>query len=167
MVVLGAVMILVGLGVLVLEAHLATAGVLAVGGVMVSAAGVGVVIAGSGVSLFVAVPVAVVLSLIGLVVVMMVAREVLVARRQEIRTGPSALVGTAAKVRSWDVEQDEGQVAADGTLWRAVPAYGWEDPRPVPGQVVVIDELDGLTLSIRRPHAWEVTPVWTPSSLSL
>ncbi|TWP33616.1 NfeD family protein [Leekyejoonella antrihumi] len=165
MVALGAVLVLVGLGVLVIEAHVSTAGVLAVAGVMAAAAGVGVIVAGSGAALFVAIPVSVVLALVGLVAILMVAREVVVARRQEIRTGPTALVGSVAKVSTWSGE--EGQVATDGALWHALLAYGWEDPRPKPGDTVIVDQLEGLTVSVRRPHAWEVTPVWKPSSLSL
>lgn len=165
MVLLGVVLVLVGIAVLVIEAHLATAGVLGVAGTLSAATGVGLILAATGARLWVTIPVAVLLAVAGLVVLLMVAREVIVASHQEIRTGPDALIGQKAVVSSWTGR--EGQVTVAGALWRAEPAYGWEDPLPKPGETVVVSELDGLSVSVRRPHAWEVKPVWKPSSLSL
>jgi len=162
---LGAVLVLAGLAVLVIEAHVSTAGVLGVAGVLAAAAGVGLIIAGFGAALVVAVPVAVVAACAGMVAIAVVAQKVIAARNQLVRVGPSALIGVTATVRTWS--ESEGQVAADGTLWRARVSWGWEDPPPVPGETVVVNELDGLTVSVRRPHPWEVAPVWVPSSLSL
>lgn len=165
MVTLGVVLIVVGLAVLVAEAHLPTAGVLGLAGVMTSAAGAGVLIAGVGASLFLAVPVAVAVALGGAAATLWMAREVFVAHRRAVRTGPSALIGTAATVRTWD--DGQGQVSAEGTLWRARMSYWSEGPEPAPGETVIVDELDGLTLSVHRPDAWEVMPTWKPSSPSL
>lgn len=164
MIALGAVLILTGLAVLVVEAHIATAGVLGVAGVLAAAAGVGLVMAGAGATPLSAVPVAVVLAGLGLTATAVATRKVIVARGQAIRTGPSRLVGATASVRTWS--GDEGQVAADGTLWRARLSWEWEDPSPLPGETVVVNELDGLTVSIRRPYPWEVDPRWAPSSRS-
>lgn len=165
MVLLGVVLVLVGLGVLVLEAHLTTAGVLGIAGTASTATGVGLILAATGAPLWVTIPIAALLAVAGLVVLLMVAREVIVAGSQEIRTGPGALIGRKAVVSSWTGR--EGRVTIDGALWSAEPAYGWEDPLPEPGDTVVITELDGLFVSVRRPHAWEVKPIWKPSSLSL
>jgi membrane-bound ClpP family serine protease len=162
---LGVIVVLAGLAVLVVEAHVSTAGVLGLAGMMAVAAGIGLIIASSGAGLLLAVPVSIVLAITGAVATAIMARKILVARREALRTGPSSLIGTTATVRTWS--GDEGQVATDGTLWRARMSYGWEHPLPVPGQMVIVAELDGLTLSVRRPHAWEVVPVWVPSSLSL
>lgn len=147
MVTLGAVIVLVGLAVVVIEAHASTGGVLAVAGVMAVAAGVGLIMAGSGAALVVTIPVAVLLAVVGLLGIMLMARKVVEARKQELRTGPTALIGAVATVRNWG--QEEGQVTADGTLWRAVLSGDWQDSRPVPGETVAVDTLDGLTLSIR------------------
>lgn len=146
-VVLGAIVILVGLVVIVIEAHATTGGVLAVAGVMAVAAGAGLIMAGSGAALVLTIPVAVLLAALGVFGIMLTARKVAAARNQELRTGPTALVGTVATVRTWD--QAEGQVSADGTLWSAVLSGDWQDTRPVPGETVVIDTLDGLTMSVR------------------
>lgn len=165
MVLLGVIFVLVGLGVLVLEAHLTTAGVLGVAGTLSTATGVGLILAAAGAPLWVTIPIAALLAIAGLVVLLMVAREVIVAGHQEIRTGPDALIGRKAVVSSWTGR--EGQVIVDGALWHAEPVYGWEDPLPNRGDTVVVTELDGLSVSVRRPHAWEVKPIWKPSSLSL
>nr|WP_281379722.1 NfeD family protein [Flexivirga oryzae] len=105
------------------------------------------------------------MALAGLVVMLMVVREVFVAGSQEIRSGPDALIGAKGVVQSWSGR--EGMVLVEGALWHAEPVFGWEDPLPAPGDKVIVAELDGLSISVRRPHAWEVIPVWKPSSLSL
>jgi membrane-bound serine protease (ClpP class) len=162
---LGAVLVLAGLAVLVIEAHVSTAGVLGLAGVLAAAAGVGLIIADLGAALVFAVPVAVVAAFAGMVAIVVVAQKVIAARSQAARMGPDTLIGVTATVRTWS--ESEGQVAADGTLWRARVSWGWEDPPPALGETVVVNELDGLTVSVRRPHPWEVAPVWAPSSLSL
>lgn len=163
-VVLGAVLVAVGMAVVVAEAHASTGGVLGLVGVLVGVLGIGLTMAGAGITLLVAVPVAALLALAGAAAALAVANEVRTARRQQVRTGPEALIGRPAVVRTWSYR--EGQVAAEGSLWQARLAYGWRDPRPVPGETVVIAELDGLTFSVRRPYPSEELSVWTPSSLS-
>lgn len=165
MVTLGVVAFLVGLAVLVFEAHVPTAGILGLAGVMASAAGVGMVLTGVGASLFLAVPVAAALALGGGAATLWMAREVLLAHRRIVSTGPRALIGTPATVRTWG--EGQGQVAAEGTLWHARMSYWCEGPEPAPGETVIVDELDGLTLSVHRPDPWEVSPTWKPSSPSL
>lgn len=154
MVVLGAVVMLLGLAALVVEAHVSTAGVVGLAGVLAAAAGMGVILAGAGASLRVAVPVAVVLAVVGTVAMMMMVRRVMSARRRAVRTGSGALVGKVATVRSWSGA--EGQVAAEGALWTARLAFGWEGPMPAPGEPLIVDGLDGLTLSVHRPDALEM-----------
>lgn len=154
MVVVGAVVMVLGLTALVVEAHVSTAGVVGLAGVLAAAAGVGLILAGAGASLLAAVPVAVVLAVIGTVAMTMMARRVMSARRRAVRTGSGGLVGAVATVRSWSGE--EGQVAAQGALWTARMTFGYEGPVPGPGEYVIIDELDGLTLSVHRPDALEM-----------
>lgn len=165
MVALGVIVVLAGLAVVVVEAHVPTAGILGLVGVLAAAAGFGVIIAGSGVALFVSVPVAAGLAVIGLAATAVVGRKILAARVGEVRTGPVSMIGRTAVVRTWS--DGQGQVLADGTLWSARMGYGWEDPPPQSGQTLVVTEVDGLLLWVRRPHPWEVPPVWKPSSLSL
>ncbi len=165
MAVVGLLLVLAGLVLLVIEAHVAAFGVFGTAGVVASATGVGLIIAKAGAPVAVAISVTVVLAILGALVLVIVGRKVLDSHHQEVKSGPERLVGIHAVVREWSEEQ--GWVAADGALWSANTSFGWEDPPPNPGDVVIVNQLDGLTLSIRRPHAWEMEPVWKPSELSL
>lgn len=165
MAVVGLLLVLAGLVLLVVEAHVTAFGAFGTAGVAVSAAGVGLVTAGAGAPVAVAITTAIVLAILGAIILVVVGRKVLVSRHQEVKSGPERLVGIHAVVRDWS--EDDGWVAADGALWSANTSFGWEDPPPHPGDVVIVNQLDGLTLSIRRPHAWEMEPVWKPSELSL
>jgi membrane-bound serine protease (ClpP class) len=162
---LGAVVVVVGLALLVIEAHISTAGILGLAGALGTVGGIGLILAGSGAGLVVAIPVSAVLGIACLIVGTMVTHEIRAARVEAVRTGPETLIGALGTVRTWS--GDEGQVAADGTLWSARRSVLWSDPPPTPGEKVIINELAGLTVSVRRPYPWEVAPVWTPSSLSL
>jgi membrane-bound serine protease (ClpP class) len=162
---LGAVVVVIGLALVVIEAHVSTAGVLGLGGALAAVAGIGVILAGSGTGLVVAIPVSVVLGVACLLVGMVATHKIRAARVEAVQTGPETLIGSLGTVRTWS--GDEGQVAADGTLWSARRSLLWNDPPPTPGEKVIISELVGLTVSVRRPYPWEVAPVWTPSSLSL
>ena len=78
-----------------------------------------------------------------------VTRKVLAAHRDEpVRTGAEELVGSRAEVRT-PLDPD-GQVWAEGALWRARLADGGGPVRP--GDRVVIEAIDGLTLVV-RPEA--------------
>jgi membrane-bound serine protease (ClpP class) len=52
-----------------------------------------------------------------------------------------------------------GRVLVDGALWRArVWDAGEPDEEVRPGDPVVVERVDGLTLTVRRAEEWEVTP---------
>jgi membrane-bound serine protease (ClpP class) len=75
-----------------------------------------------------------------------IARKVLAAHREEpVRTGSEELVGASAEVRT-SLDPD-GQVWLDGALWGARLAAGMVAARP--GDRVVVEEIDGLTLVVR------------------
>lgn len=152
---LGAALVLVGLIVLVIEAHAAVGGVLGIAGVLTSAVGIGLLIGGSGAGPLVAIPVSVVVAAGGVGAVAVIARKVMTAWQSDAKSGPSRLVGSPAIVCSWS--GNEGQVAADGALWRACAGLGWDDETvPAPGESVIIEQLKGLTLSVRRRQSWEL-----------
>jgi membrane protein implicated in regulation of membrane protease activity len=74
-----------------------------------------------------------------------------------VRTGSDRLVGQVGVVRA--PLAPIGQVMVDGALWRAKPAWEWDLEGPLdPGQRVVVEEVDGLTLSVRRAEEWELEP---------
>ena len=46
----------------------------------------------------------------------------------------------------------------DGALWRA-RAWAVEDEPPLhTGEAIVVEGVDGLTLTVRRAEEWELTP---------
>jgi membrane protein implicated in regulation of membrane protease activity len=66
-------------------------------------------------------------------------------------------MGQVGVVRSW--EGMTGCVLLDGALWRARRSLlEDEDDRDDlhPGDTVVVDHLDGLTVRVRRAEEWEV-----------
>ena len=82
-------------------------------------------------------------------------RKVLTVSRRRARGGGEGLVGHVGVVR---LPLDPvGQVAIDGELWRARRCWSEDDePAPGEGDPVVVNQVLGLTLSVRRAEAWEV-----------
>ncbi|HWT22292.1 MAG TPA: NfeD family protein, partial [Solirubrobacteraceae bacterium] len=71
------------------------------------------------------------------------------------RCGAEGLVGRLGVVRR--PLEPTGQVMLDGALWRARRSWADEDdPPPVAGDAVVVDHVEGLTLTVRRADPWEV-----------
>jgi membrane-bound serine protease (ClpP class) len=154
--ILGAVILIVGLLLLVVEGHVSSAGVVGGFGAVGVAAGVGLLIRGAGGRAWVAIPAGVVVVMLGIAVVALGARKVSVALRSRVRSGPDALVGAPATVRSWAGQH--GQVSAAGALWtaRLAPGWGREGAAPAAGETVIIEHLQGLTLSVRPRETWEL-----------
>ena len=85
------------------------------------------------------------------------ARKVLTVSRRRARCGAEGLIGHVGVVRR--PLDPVGQVAIDGELWRARRCWGEEDePAPREGEPVVVNQVLGLTLSVRRAEVWEVEP---------
>ena len=75
-----------------------------------------------------------------------VTRKVIEAHREtRVRTGSEEMVGSVAEVRN--TLDPQGQVWSGGTLWSARLADGAAPGRP--GDRVVIEAVDGLTLVVR------------------
>lgn len=146
-----------GAGLVVAEAHLPTHGVLGV-------LGVGALIAGIALAAVESLAILVLSLLVGAVVaaaafglVIVAARKAWIASRRRVDCGAEGLVGHVGVVRrSLD---PLGHVAVDGELWRARRSWAEADePPPGEGEAVVVDRVDGLTLSVRRAEVWEVEP---------
>ena len=45
-----------------------------------------------------------------------------------------------------------------GELWRARPAWSEIESAPVVGEDVIVEQMHGLTLWVRRAEEWEVHP---------
>jgi membrane-bound ClpP family serine protease len=148
-------LLILGPALLVAEAHLPSYGALGFAGVAAIATGMVLAVLASGGSIAVALalglPVAVAGSAFGAVAL----GHVRAARRRRARCGAEGLVGRVGVVRR--APAPLGQVALDGALWRARRSWAEEDgPPPAEGEPVVVDRVQGLTLSVRRAESWEV-----------
>jgi membrane-bound ClpP family serine protease len=153
MVEVGMALLLVGVALLVAEAHV-PGGILGAAGGVALATGAALAIAGAGAGA--AVVVAAVLAALATTAVwlLVATRKSLAARRLRAVSGREALSGMTGVVRSWNGEG--GQVFVDGALWRA--RNDWpDDPEQIrTGDAVVVERVSGLTLGVRRAEKWEV-----------
>jgi len=66
-----------------------------------------------------------------------------------------ALCGRVGVVRRWS--ESAGQVFIDGALWRARHEWLQDDEEAFhEGESVVVERVNGLTLSVRRAEEWEL-----------
>ena len=151
---LGIALLIVGVVLLVAEAHLAAAGVIGIAGVVALAAG-GVWLAiASGIGLALALPVAAGLSVTAAAALLVASRKAAEASRLRVSAGSERLIGRVAMVRS--PLEPVGQVMVDGALWRARRDWDEEvDGALQRGDRVIVESVDGLTLSVRRAEEWE------------
>jgi membrane-bound ClpP family serine protease len=147
----GVSLLVVGAALLVAEAHVAGFGVLGGAGVLALVLGVVLLVAGAGAAPLLIVPAALGVAAIGAGYVWFVTAKGLAVRRTPLRNGTRALVGRLGEVRN-------GQVFLDGALWRARVSALEQDRRLASGEPVVVERVDGLTLTVRRPEEWEVEP---------
>jgi len=151
MTIVGVALVLAGLALLVAEAHL-PGGVLGALGGFSLAAGAALAVAGAGGSLLLAIPIAVGAAAIAGLWVTIAAKGALATRVLRPQSGREALSGRTGTVRSWS--SGDGQVFVDGALWRARPSSLEESPLRA-GDEVVVERVNGLTLTVRKAEEWE------------
>jgi membrane-bound serine protease (ClpP class) len=152
MVEIGVALAVVGVTLLVAEAHV-PGGVLGVTGGVTLATGVALALAGTGGGAGVIVGVVLgALAASGLWLAL-VTRKALATRRLRSASGRDALPGRCGVVRRW--ENGDGQVFVDGALWRARPSWPDSEEQLRPGDTVVVERVSGLTLGVRRAEEWE------------
>jgi membrane-bound serine protease (ClpP class) len=149
------VLLVLGLVLLVAEAHLPTYGVLGGAGVAALAGAIVVAVEAAGggtvLALALALPIAVAVGAVGTVA----ARKALAANRRRPRGGAEGLLGHVGTVRR--PLDPLGHVLVDGELWRAQRSWAEEDEAPPhEGDRVVVEEVRGLTLTVRRAEEWEL-----------
>lgn len=150
----GALLLALGAGLLVLEAHFATAGAAGVGGVLCLVAGIALSLSGIGVVGWIAVAIACLVGLFMAVAFAFVVAAVLQARGLRVRGGRTGLIGQVGTVRR--ACDPVGQVQLGGAVWQARRRLA-DDPGPLgEGEAVVVEGVRGLTLSIRRAEDWEL-----------
>lgn len=150
---LGVLALILGVLLIVVEAHAPTAGVLGGLGALASAAGVWLLFTSTDVDQVVAVPATVGVAVVGLGVTAVAGRKVLRSSRAPVRTGVESLIGTDATVRTWSGRQ--GQVETTDGLWRAQVRFG-DDEMPTAGESVIVEQVRGLTLTVHRREPWEL-----------
>ena len=78
-------------------------------------------------------------------------------RHRRVRTGAEGIIGHLGTVRSW--ADASGSVTVDGALWRARRSLGPDDDEAHElhaGDPIVVEHLNGLTLSVRPAEEWEL-----------
>lgn len=151
---LGIMLVIAGAALMVAEAHLPSHGVLAAGAAVSLTAGVVLVLGNAGIGTVGVAAVAFAVALGSLALAWLLVVKSFGTLRMAARSGPGTLVGRVATVRA--VPAPLGQVQLDGALWRArmwdVDAVG---PPVTEGSLVVVDSIDGLTLTVRPAEEWE------------
>ncbi len=151
---LGFALLFVGALLVVAEAH-APGGVLGVlGGIALIGGGI-IVIAALGGGAAVAVPVGAGLGAGSAAWALFAARKAASSRPARVRAGTEALCGRIGVVRRWS--ETDGQVFVDGALWRARDELKEDDAEALhEGDAIVVERVNGLTLSVRRAEQWEL-----------
>ena len=142
----GLALIVLGMALMIAEAF-APSGVLAIGGVAAFVAGAAILIEPGMGGMAIDWRVAAALAGASVGLSLLVFRLALQSRRRRVVTGTAALIGTKGEVEDWATNQ--GRVFVLGERWKAVST------RPlVPGQMVRVNGIDGLTLSVEPldPH---------------
>ena len=152
---LGVILVIVGAALMVAEAHVPSHGALGAGAAAALTAGVVLTLSGAGAPGGAVVAAGVAVALAGLALAWLLLRTSLAAHRLAVRSGSRTLVGRVATVRS--LPAPVGQVQLDGVLWRARLWNLEEEGAPVAeGSAVVVESVDGLTLTVRPAEEWEV-----------
>jgi membrane-bound ClpP family serine protease len=149
---LGIVLMLMGAALAAAEAHVQFHGLLGAAAAVAAGSGLALVVAGAGAGIAVALAVGLCLALFAAGYALLVLRKGLAATRSRVRSGPEGLIGRVGEARSG------GQVFLDGALWRARTWSGDAEPALERGEPIVVERVDGLTLTVRRAEEWEVAP---------
>ena len=140
---------------MVAEAHVPTHGVLGAGAVVASTVGVVATISASGAPGAAVIAAGIAVAFVGLALTSLLLVKSLAALRLTVRSGRRALLGQVATVRA--VPAPIGQVQLGGALWRARMWDLDDGSAPVAeGSAVVVESIDGLTLTVRPAEEWEV-----------
>jgi membrane-bound ClpP family serine protease len=152
---LGLVLLFLGAALAVLEAHVPTHGALGSVAVAAAATGLALVIGGAGFGLALALATGLAAGAVGAGYLWIVVHKALAARHARVRSGAEGLIGRVGEVRA--APAPLGQVFLDGALWRA-RLYSFDEEAALleRGDPIVVERVDGLTLTVRRAEDWEV-----------
>jgi membrane-bound serine protease (ClpP class) len=155
---LGLALLVLGAVVAVAEAHYPTQGIAGGTGVLVMAVGAVLAITGLGAGVLLALLAGGALAAAGAGGVLLSVRKGGAVRHRRVRTGAEGIIGHVGTVRNWT--EASGSVTVDGALWRARRSLGPDVEDGVPelhtGDLIVVEHLNGLTLSVRPAEEWEL-----------
>jgi membrane-bound ClpP family serine protease len=151
---LGIVLMLIGAALAAAEAHVPSHGALGSAAAVAVAAGIALVVAGAGLGTAVALIVGLATGAVAAGYAWIVVRKGLAATRHRVRSGTEGLIGRVGEVRA--APAPLGQVFLDGALWRARVWAADEDAVLQRGDPIVVERVDGLTLTVRRAEEWEL-----------
>jgi membrane-bound ClpP family serine protease len=146
---LGLLLVLLGAALAAAEAHVPTHGALGSGAVIALATGVALLVAAAGSAAVIAILIGLMVAVAGGVSLWKVVGKGLETRRLR---ASNTLIGRIGVARAPD------RVFVDGALWHA-RSWGLEgDPPLSNGLPVVVENVNGLTLTVRPAEEWEVAP---------
>jgi membrane-bound ClpP family serine protease len=146
---LGLLLVVLGAALMAAEAHVPSYGALGTAAVVAFAAGVALLLSAAGSTVLVAVFAALAAAVVGALWLFVLVRKALATRRLR---ASNTLVGRVGVARAPDC------VFVDGALWRA-RLWDLEDEGPLArGDPVVVEHVNGLTLTVRPAEQWEVAP---------
>jgi membrane-bound ClpP family serine protease len=157
---LGVSLLVVGVVLVLVEAHVPTLGALGAPGVVALAGGSVLAVAGLGGGILAGIVAAVALTAMSVGVLTVSVRKGMATRRRRVSAGAEGLIGHMGVVRSW--HEPSGKVLVDGALWSARRSHGVsEDDSETKaelheGDPVVVERLSGLTLGVRPAEDWEL-----------
>jgi membrane-bound ClpP family serine protease len=156
---LGLALLVIGAVVAVAEAHYPTHGIAGGAGVLVMALGAVLAITGLGAGVLLALLAGGALASVGAAGVVLSVQKGSAVRHRRVRTGAEGIIGHVGTVRSWT--DASGSVSVDGALWHARRSLGPDDdqdavPQLHSGDRIVVEHMNGLTLSVRPAEEWEL-----------
>ena len=149
-------LLLLGTALAVAEAHAPSHGALGGAAALALAGGIALVVAGAGVATGIALAAGLAAGALAAVYAWIVLRKAVAVSRRGVRSGAEGLIGRIGEVRA--APAPLGQVFLDGALWRARMWAGDDDAALQRGDPIVVERVDGLTLTVRRAEEWEVAP---------
>ncbi len=153
---LGVVLLVAAVALLLAEAHLSSGGLMAAWASAALIGGVTLLLVGAGAGAAVVLIVAACVAAAAISLLVLARRRILRPLFARPRTGREALVGHVGVVRS--IEGPEAQVFLDGSLWRAEPSPLHHEAELHDGDRVVVENVKGLTLCVRKAEQWELSP---------
>lgn len=152
---LGVVLVLTAILLVLAEAHLTSGGLIAGVAAVALVGGVTSLLVAAHAGVLAIVLVALAIAALSIGALALLVRSLRSVQRLRPRAGADAMVGHVGVMR---VDETAARVFIDGALWRAQPSPLEEDDALHTGDRVVVDQVHGLTLAVRRAEEWELRP---------